>query len=200
MRAAACLGAVLMRAQLEVLSAQHQSRCACPPDVVVVAGWHCTCVLGRRPGQPAVPACSHFSSSRRRQAAVGCCADALGSCSTDVCSCVSCACRRVLQASEPGTIRGDYCIEVGRNVIHGSDSVENAQKEIALWFGGEYVGSSAWRTQQQQNQQPLWLFPEHAQPRMLLSRMLRGNRRCSPPAELVTTARARACLRGSCCS
>jgi hypothetical protein len=43
----------------------------------------------------------------------------------------------VLQASEPGTIRGDYCIEVGRNVIHGSDSVENAQKEIALWFGGE---------------------------------------------------------------
>lgn len=40
------------------------------------------------------------------------------------------------QASEPGTIRGDYAIEVGRNVIHGSDSVENAQKEIALWFGG----------------------------------------------------------------
>lgn len=39
------------------------------------------------------------------------------------------------QASAPGTIRGDYCIEVGRNVIHGSDSVENAQKEIALWFG-----------------------------------------------------------------
>eukprot|EP00775_Hariotina_reticulata_P007882 gene7882-8078_t len=39
------------------------------------------------------------------------------------------------QASEPGTIRGDFCIEVGRNVIHGSDSVENAQKEIALWFG-----------------------------------------------------------------
>ncbi|KAL6748653.1 nucleoside diphosphate kinase [Haematococcus lacustris] len=37
-------------------------------------------------------------------------------------------------ASEPGTIRGDYAIEVGRNVIHGSDSVENAQKEIALWF------------------------------------------------------------------
>ncbi len=36
-------------------------------------------------------------------------------------------------ASEPGTIRGDYAIEVGRNVIHGSDSVENAKKEIALW-------------------------------------------------------------------
>ncbi|XP_020589387.1 nucleoside diphosphate kinase 1-like [Phalaenopsis equestris] len=36
--------------------------------------------------------------------------------------------------SEPGTIRGDHAIEVGRNVIHGSDSVENARKEIALWF------------------------------------------------------------------
>ncbi|KAH6611377.1 nucleoside diphosphate kinase [Trichoderma cornu-damae] len=37
-------------------------------------------------------------------------------------------------ASAPGTIRGDYAIDVGRNVCHGSDSVENAQKEIALWF------------------------------------------------------------------
>ncbi|KAI8911089.1 nucleoside diphosphate kinase A isoform a [Gorgonomyces haynaldii] len=36
--------------------------------------------------------------------------------------------------AEPGTIRGDYCIAVGRNIIHGSDSVETAQKEIALWF------------------------------------------------------------------
>jgi nucleoside-diphosphate kinase len=34
----------------------------------------------------------------------------------------------------PGTIRGDFCIQVGRNVIHGSDSVENGKKEIALWF------------------------------------------------------------------
>ncbi|XP_070838011.1 nucleoside diphosphate kinase 3 isoform X1 [Chaetodon trifascialis] len=36
--------------------------------------------------------------------------------------------------SLPGTIRGDYCVDVGRNVIHGSDSVESAQKEISLWF------------------------------------------------------------------
>jgi len=36
--------------------------------------------------------------------------------------------------SEPGTIRGDLAIEVGRNVVHGSDSVENAEKEIGLWF------------------------------------------------------------------
>ncbi|XP_026181365.1 nucleoside diphosphate kinase 3 [Mastacembelus armatus] len=36
--------------------------------------------------------------------------------------------------SLPGTIRGNYCVEMGRNVIHGSDSVESAQKEISLWF------------------------------------------------------------------
>ncbi|CAI9765139.1 unnamed protein product [Fraxinus pennsylvanica] len=36
--------------------------------------------------------------------------------------------------SSPGTIRGDYAIDIGRNVIHGSDSVESARKEIALWF------------------------------------------------------------------
>ncbi|KAG6171251.1 hypothetical protein E4U24_000743 [Claviceps purpurea] len=37
-------------------------------------------------------------------------------------------------ASAPGTIRGDYALDKGRNICHGSDSVENAQKEIALWF------------------------------------------------------------------
>ncbi|KAM8950569.1 LOW QUALITY PROTEIN: nucleoside diphosphate kinase 3, partial [Lycaon pictus] len=59
----------------------------------------------------------------------------------------------------PGTIRGDFCVEVGkkgqphpalpvpaaagltrlprRNVIHGSDSVESARREIALWFRGD---------------------------------------------------------------
>ena len=36
--------------------------------------------------------------------------------------------------SAPGTIRGDYCIDVGRNIIHGSDAVESANKEIDLWF------------------------------------------------------------------
>lgn len=36
--------------------------------------------------------------------------------------------------SAPGTIRGDYAIDVGRNVCHGSDAVESAKKEIALWF------------------------------------------------------------------
>jgi len=37
-------------------------------------------------------------------------------------------------AADPGSIRGTYCIEIGRNIIHGSDSVENGQKELALWF------------------------------------------------------------------
>merc|ERR1712178_357684 len=36
--------------------------------------------------------------------------------------------------SLPGTIRGDFCIDVGRNIIHGSDSVESANNEINLWF------------------------------------------------------------------
>ncbi|XP_077068549.1 nucleoside diphosphate kinase 3 isoform X1 [Siphateles boraxobius] len=36
--------------------------------------------------------------------------------------------------SLPGTIRGDFCVEVSRNVVHGSDSVESAQREISLWF------------------------------------------------------------------
>lgn len=43
--------------------------------------------------------------------------------------------------SQPGTIRGDYCIEKGRNIIHASDTVENAEKEIALWFRQEEISS-----------------------------------------------------------
>merc|ERR1712018_859444 len=39
--------------------------------------------------------------------------------------------------SAPGTIRGDFCIDVGRNICHGSDAVESAKKEIALWFKDE---------------------------------------------------------------
>jgi nucleoside-diphosphate kinase len=34
----------------------------------------------------------------------------------------------------PGSIRHDFALEVGRNLTHASDSVENAQSEIALWF------------------------------------------------------------------
>ncbi|MDY4040768.1 MAG: nucleoside-diphosphate kinase [Collinsella sp.] len=34
----------------------------------------------------------------------------------------------------PGTIRGDFALDVNSNVIHGSDSLENAEREIALFF------------------------------------------------------------------
>jgi nucleoside-diphosphate kinase len=34
----------------------------------------------------------------------------------------------------PGTIRGDFAIETGRNVVHASDSTESAQREIAIHF------------------------------------------------------------------
>lgn len=40
-------------------------------------------------------------------------------------------------SSEPGTIRGDFGIDIGRNIIHGSDAVETAQREISLWFKAE---------------------------------------------------------------
>lgn len=53
-------------------------------------------------------------------------------------------CRKVIGETRPleslaGSIRGDLCIEVGRNIVHGSDTVENAKKEIALWFQGDDV-------------------------------------------------------------
>lgn len=34
----------------------------------------------------------------------------------------------------PGTIRGDFAVEIGRNLIHASDSPENGEKEVALFF------------------------------------------------------------------
>ena len=38
------------------------------------------------------------------------------------------------QEAEPGTIRGDFGIDIGRNVIHGSDSSESAARETAIHF------------------------------------------------------------------
>ncbi|HUR84253.1 MAG TPA: nucleoside-diphosphate kinase [Solirubrobacteraceae bacterium] len=35
----------------------------------------------------------------------------------------------------PGSIRGDFALEVRRNLVHGSDSPESAEREIALFFG-----------------------------------------------------------------
>lgn len=53
--------------------------------------------------------------------------------------------------SAPGTIRGDFCIDVGRNICHGSDSVDSANKEIALWFTPEEI--SQW-----QNHSHEWIY------------------------------------------
>ena len=36
--------------------------------------------------------------------------------------------------ASPGTIRGDYGMEIGRNLVHGSDGLETAAKEISLFF------------------------------------------------------------------
>jgi len=53
--------------------------------------------------------------------------------------------RRLLGAtnpddSPPGSIRGDLCVNIGRNIIHGSDGPESAKDEINLWFKpGEIV-------------------------------------------------------------
>lgn len=43
--------------------------------------------------------------------------------------------------SEPGTIRGDLAVNVGRNIIHGSDAVETAHQEISLWFKDEELST-----------------------------------------------------------
>ncbi len=42
-------------------------------------------------------------------------------------------------AAEPGTIRGDFGIDIGRNIIHGSDAIETAQREICLWFSDDEI-------------------------------------------------------------
>jgi nucleoside-diphosphate kinase len=41
--------------------------------------------------------------------------------------------------ASPGTIRGDFGMEVGRNVIHASDSPESAEREISLFFKPEEI-------------------------------------------------------------
>jgi len=41
------------------------------------------------------------------------------------------------QKSLPGSIRGDFCLDIGRNLVHGSDSPDSAKKEIELWFGAD---------------------------------------------------------------
>jgi nucleoside-diphosphate kinase len=39
-----------------------------------------------------------------------------------------------VEKATPGTIRGDFALETQFNVVHGSDSIDSAKREIALWF------------------------------------------------------------------
>ncbi|VEU44507.1 unnamed protein product [Pseudo-nitzschia multistriata] len=60
--------------------------------------------------------------------------------------------RKMLGATMPsesamGTIRGDFCIEVGRNICHGSDAVESAKHEIAMWFPEGVISYAATEAQ-----------------------------------------------------
>jgi nucleoside-diphosphate kinase len=66
--------------------------------------------------------------------------------------------RKTIGATRPmeagaGTIRGDLAVEVGRNLVHGSDSVENAEKELALFFSPDEL--IEWRRDTDR-----WIFEE----------------------------------------
>ncbi|MCV7029766.1 nucleoside-diphosphate kinase [Mycobacterium sherrisii] len=41
-----------------------------------------------------------------------------------------------VEKAVPGTIRGDFGLETQFNLVHGSDSIDSAKREIALWFPG----------------------------------------------------------------
>ena len=54
--------------------------------------------------------------------------------------------RKTMGATDPakaesGTIRGDFGLDIGRNTVHGSDSVENAEEEIRLFFSKDEMFS-----------------------------------------------------------
>ena len=54
--------------------------------------------------------------------------------------------------AEPGTIRGDLAVNIGRNIIHGSDGPDTASFEINLWFNKEEIcdwdpSDNIWRTE-----------------------------------------------------
>ena len=47
--------------------------------------------------------------------------------------------RRIVGATDPidatpGSIRGDFALEIGRNIVHAADSTENAHKESEIYF------------------------------------------------------------------
>ena len=66
------------------------------------------------------------------------------------------AARNTIGATNPseagaGTIRGDYGMEIGRNLVHGSDSIENGQIEVANFFSDDELISWSRDTDQ-------WIF------------------------------------------
>ncbi len=56
------------------------------------------------------------------------------------------AARKIIGVTNPlnadnGTIRGDFGVDVGRNIIHGSDAPDTAIREIELWFSPDEINS-----------------------------------------------------------
>jgi nucleoside-diphosphate kinase len=54
--------------------------------------------------------------------------------------------RKIIGITNPlnadnGTIRGEFGIDIGRNIIHGSDAPETAEREISLWFSPDELAS-----------------------------------------------------------
>jgi nucleoside-diphosphate kinase len=54
--------------------------------------------------------------------------------------------RKVIGITNPlnadnGTIRGEFGIDIGRNIIHGSDAPDTAEREISLWFSPDEIAS-----------------------------------------------------------
>ena len=47
--------------------------------------------------------------------------------------------------SAPGSIRGDFALEIGENLVHGSDSPESAAREVAIFFPGTIRAKCPWR-------------------------------------------------------
>merc|ERR1740117_2283001 len=78
--------------------------------------------------------------------------------------------------SEPGTIRGDLCIDVGRNICHGSEAVESANHEIALWFTESEL--NAWN-----HHSATWITNEHNRVQNFDSKNRKTHHDCLKPLD-----------------
>ena len=54
-------------------------------------------------------------------------------------------------SAAPGTIRADFALDIGRNLIHASDAPATAERELALWFSADELASYARETDR-------WIF------------------------------------------